>query len=47
MKLEDAGTIDRFSLAFQYQIFKNIKKRMNKNNRKLKGEGGPALKSRS
>ena len=31
----DAGTIDRFGLAFQYQIKKLIKK-MDKNNCKLK-----------
>ena len=33
--LGDAGTIDRFDLAFQFRIFKNCKKRMDKNNRKL------------
>ena len=36
IKLGDAGTIDRFGLAFQYQINKILKKRMDKNNRKLK-----------
>ena len=33
--LGDAGTIDCFCLAFQYQI-KKIGKRMDKNNRKIK-----------
>ena len=36
MKLGDAGTIDRFGLAFRYQIFKNYRKTMDKSNRKLK-----------
>ena len=37
MMLGDDGTIDRFDLAFQYQIFsKEYKERMYKNNRKLK-----------
>ena len=33
--LGDAGTIDRFGLAFQYHITRYIYKRMDKNNRKL------------
>ena len=36
IKLGDADTIDRFGLAFQYQIKQIIKKRMDKNNCKLK-----------
>ena len=34
--LGDTGTIDRYGLAFKYHIFKIIKKRMGKNNGKLK-----------
>ena len=29
IKLGDAGTIDRFGLAFQFQIFKKYKKKKN------------------
>ena len=36
IKLGDAGTIDRFGLAFQYQIKTIIKKRMDKCNCRLK-----------
>ena len=34
--LGDAGTIDHFGLAFEYQIIKVLNKRMDKTNRKLK-----------
>ena len=36
LQLGDAGTIDRFGLAFHYQIEKHTHKNMDKNNRKLK-----------
>ena len=36
LQLGDAGTINHFGLAFQYQIKKYIKKRIDKSNCKLK-----------